>query len=221
MLSKTLRGTIRLPPHESGRVRRGSLKEAAAGGLTPGERQNLQHDIGDHAVHLRHPEQPPRQGVLKPRNSSPEISPPQGVRDFPQSDRAALLREFREWRSRRASVQLPPLHRRCLRRLRALPNPSAFECRWRRASCLRSVCGCADASLRIDLNYDERSYFGVNSRFTASLTCFPSTLIPAAAKRAMTFFITVPMSFMVGEPISPITALTPATISSSPAALGR
>ena len=40
-------------------------------------------------------------------------------------------------------------------------------------------------------------------------------------KRAITFFITVPMSFIEGVPISAITALTPARISSWPAALGR
>src|SRR5438128_8594861 len=201
MLPKTLRGRIRLPPHESGRVRRGSLKEAAAGDLTPGERQNLQHDIGGHAVRLRHPERLPRRGVLKPQNSSRETSPPQEGRDSPQSDRAASLREFREWRSRRAVVQLPPLHRRCLRRLRALPNPSAFECRWRRASCLRSVCGCADASLRIDLNYDERSYIVVNSPFTTSLTCFPSTLIPVLAHPAVAYLFTMTVSLLLCYPI--------------------
>jgi hypothetical protein len=74
--------------------------------------------------------------------------------------------------------------------------------------------------LRLSRRFAERCQ-GVNSRFTTSLTCFPSTLIPVAAKRAMTFFITVPMSFIVGEPISAMTALTPATTSSSPAALGR
>ena len=65
------------------------------------------------------------------------------------------------------------------------------------------------------------NYFPANSRFTASLTTFPSTRMPAPLKRAITFFITVPMSFMVGEPISAITAFTPATISASPVAFGR
>ena len=37
----------------------------------------------------------------------------------------------------------------------------------------------------------------------------------------MAFFITVPMSFMVGDPISAITAFTPAIISASPAAFGK
>jgi hypothetical protein len=64
------------------------------------------------------------------------------------------------------------------------------------------------------------SYFPANSFFTASLTTFPSTRIPAAAKRAMAFFITAPISFIVGEPISTIAAFTPAAISTSPAALG-
>jgi len=63
-------------------------------------------------------------------------------------------------------------------------------------------------------------YFPVNSRLTMSLTCLPSTREPAAAKRAMAFFITEPMSFMVGEPISAMAARTVLTISSSPAARG-
>ena len=63
--------------------------------------------------------------------------------------------------------------------------------------------------------------FVPSSRFTASLTNFPSTRMPAALNLAMAFFITVPMSFIVGESISAITAFTPATISASPAALGR
>jgi len=64
-------------------------------------------------------------------------------------------------------------------------------------------------------------YFPANSFFTISLTVFPSTRMPAAEKRAMAFFITVPISFIVGEPISAMTAFTPATISASLAALGR
>src|SRR5438270_14037543 len=67
MLSKRLRERIRLLPHESRRVRRGSLKEEAAGDLRPGGWLNLRHDIGDHAVRLRHPGQPQRRGVLKPQ----------------------------------------------------------------------------------------------------------------------------------------------------------
>ena len=50
-------------------------------------------------------------------------------------------------------------------------------------------------------------YFPASSLFTASLTCFPSTRIPAPANRAMTFFITAPISFIVGAPISAMTAL--------------
>ncbi len=64
-------------------------------------------------------------------------------------------------------------------------------------------------------------YFPANSRFTISLTNFPSTRMPAPENLAMAFFITVPMSFMVGEPISAIVAFTPATTSASPAALGK
>ena len=60
-----------------------------------------------------------------------------------------------------------------------------------------------------------------NSFFTNSLTSFPSTLNPAALNLAIAFFITVPISFMVGDPISAIAARTPAATSSSPAALGR
>ena len=67
----------------------------------------------------------------------------------------------------------------------------------------------------------EHCYFPANSRFTASLTTFPSTRMPAPENRAMTFFITAPISFIAGDPISAITIFTPATISSSPAALGR
>ncbi len=44
---------------------------------------------------------------------------------------------------------------------------------------------------------------------------------PTMKDMAMAFFITVPISFMVGAPISAIVAFTPATISASPAALGR
>ena len=66
------------------------------------------------------------------------------------------------------------------------------------------------------------SYFPANSFLTASLTTLPSTRIPAAAKRAMAAFITVPISFIAGVGvISAIAARTPATISSSPASLGR
>jgi hypothetical protein len=64
------------------------------------------------------------------------------------------------------------------------------------------------------------SYLPDNSFLTASLTTFPSTRVPCAANLAMTFFITVPMSFMVGDPISAITAFTPAVMSASLAALG-
>src|ERR1700720_727734 len=96
MLSKRLREKIRLLPHESGRVRRGSLKEAAAGDLKPGGRQNIRHDMGDRAVPLPYPGQPPWRAVLKPQNSSQETSPPLEVRDSPQSDRAGPLRGFRE-----------------------------------------------------------------------------------------------------------------------------
>src|SRR4029077_14150395 len=94
MLSKRLRERIRLLPHESGRVRRGSLKEVAAGDLKPGGRQNPRHDIGDQAIRLAHRGQPPRRGVLKLQNSSEETSPPLEVRNSPQSDRAGSLREF-------------------------------------------------------------------------------------------------------------------------------
>ena len=66
-----------------------------------------------------------------------------------------------------------------------------------------------------------RCYFPASSFFTISLTILPSTRMPAALKLAMAFFITVPISFMVGAPISAMAAFTPATISASPAALGR
>src|SRR5579864_1778028 len=95
MLSKRLRERIRLLQHESGRVSRGSLKEAAAGDLKPGGRQNLRQNIGDRAVRLPPPGQPSRPGVLKPQNSSQETSPPLEVRDSPRSDRVGSPRGFR------------------------------------------------------------------------------------------------------------------------------
>ena len=64
-------------------------------------------------------------------------------------------------------------------------------------------------------------YFPANSFFTISLTTFPSTRMPAALNLAMAFFMTVPMSFMVGEPISAMAAFTPAAMSASLAAFGR
>src|SRR6266852_7691509 len=82
MLSKRPRERILLLPHESARVRRGCLIEAAAGGLTPEGRQNLPHDVGGRSVRPRHPGLPPERGVLKPRNSSQEIPPLLKVRDF-------------------------------------------------------------------------------------------------------------------------------------------
>src|ERR1700682_3170468 len=96
MLSKRLRERIRLLPHESGRVRRGSLKDAAAGDLKPGGRQNTRPDMGAPAVRLPAPGQPPWRAVLTPQNSSQETSPPLEVRDSSQSDRAGSLRGFRE-----------------------------------------------------------------------------------------------------------------------------
>src|SRR5260221_11828067 len=95
MLSKWLRERIRLPAHESARVRRGSLKEAAVGDLKPRGRQNLRHNSGDHAVRLPTPGQPPRRVVLKSQNSCQETSPPLEARDSPQSDRAGSTRGFR------------------------------------------------------------------------------------------------------------------------------
>src|SRR5258708_27807905 len=64
-------------------------------------------------------------------------------------------------------------------------------------------------------------HFPPNSFFTASLTTFPSTRMPCAENFAMAFFITVPISFIVGDPISAMAGLTPAAISSSPATFGR
>src|SRR5215472_2659629 len=62
------------------------------------------------------------------------------------------------------------------------------------------------------------AYFPVNSFFTVSLTSLPSTRAPA--NFAITFFITVPISFIVGEPISAMVALTVAMTSASLTALG-
>src|SRR5882762_6659710 len=71
-----------------------------------------------------------------------------------------------------------------------------------------------------DQSNPSSGYFA-SSFFTNSLTSFPSTLKPAALNLAIAFFITVPISFMVGDPISAMAARTPAATSSSPAALGR
>ena len=60
--------------------------------------------------------------------------------------------------------------------------------------------------------------YTLNSFFTVSLTTLPSTRAPA--NLAITFFITAPISLIVGEPISAMTARTVAAISSSPIALG-
>ena len=65
------------------------------------------------------------------------------------------------------------------------------------------------------------NYFPANSFLTDSLTTLPSTRKPAALKRAIAFFMTVPISFIVGVPISAMTALTPAAISPALAAFGR
>ena len=54
--------------------------------------------------------------------------------------------------------------------------------------------------------------------FTSSLSSLPSTR--ASPNLALAFFITAPMSFMVGDPISAMVARTVATISSSPTAFG-
>jgi len=80
------------------------------------------------------------------------------------------------------------------------------------------VIECTAAAI-VSTVFRDNPYFPANSFFTASLTTFPSTRIPAAAKRAMTAFITVPMSFMAGAGvISAMAARTPFAISSSPAA---
>ncbi len=61
------------------------------------------------------------------------------------------------------------------------------------------------------------SYFD-RAFFTASLTSFPSTRAPP--NLAITAFMTAPMSFMVGEPISATVAATVAAMSSALRALG-
>ena len=64
------------------------------------------------------------------------------------------------------------------------------------------------------------SYPALSSFFTVSLTTLPSTRVPAAANFNMAVFITVPMSFIVGVPISEIVARTTDSISSWLAAFG-
>jgi hypothetical protein len=61
-------------------------------------------------------------------------------------------------------------------------------------------------------------YFPANSFFTVSLTSLPSTRAPA--NFAMVAFITLPMSFMVGDPISAMVSLTLAITSASLTNLG-
>ena len=62
------------------------------------------------------------------------------------------------------------------------------------------------------LSPHEHSYFPASSLFTISLTTFPSTRMPAALNLAIAFFMTVPISFIVGAPISAMVALTPADV---------
>jgi hypothetical protein len=81
----------------------------------------------------------------------------------------------------------------------------------------RELCKCI-YKCKLSSGADIRSYFPANSFFTVSLTSLPSTRAPP--NFAMTFFMTVPMSLMVGEPISAIVAFTAATMSASPIALG-
>ena len=107
--------------------------------------------------------------------------------------------------------------------LLTIPNIPVKSVRFKRHS-NKVLCKCiynSIAAIRICaavLQIALASYFPASSFFTASLTSLPSTRAPA--NLAITFFITVPMSFMVGAPISAMVAFTAATISSSPTALG-
>jgi hypothetical protein len=65
------------------------------------------------------------------------------------------------------------------------------------------------------------SYPPLSSFFTVSLTTLPSTRAPLAENLAIAFFMTVPMSFIDGDPISEMVARTTDAISSAPAAFGR
>lgn len=65
MLSKWPGERIRLPPCESARGRRGSLKEEVVDGLKPTGWQNLRHDSGEHEVRLPIHKQPPRRAVVR------------------------------------------------------------------------------------------------------------------------------------------------------------
>jgi hypothetical protein len=85
----------------------------------------------------------------------------------------------------------------------------------------RDTSSCARRTAEGGCPHIDSHYFPANSFFTISLTTLPSTRMPAALNLAIAFFITVPISFMVGAPISAIAAFTPATTSASPAALGR
>jgi hypothetical protein len=91
----------------------------------------------------------------------------------------------------------------------------------RRTTSLQFACRKRRSRLCLGPGKATGAYFPANSFLTASLTTFPSTRMPWAANFAIAVFITVPMSFMVGEPISAMAAFTPAVISASPAALGK
>jgi hypothetical protein len=87
-------------------------------------------------------------------------------------------------------------------------------------SCAPDLLNCAEQSAHGCPVQRGTAYLD-NSFFTASLTTLPSTRMPCAANLAMAFFMTVPISFIVGDPNSEMAAFTPATISASPAAFGR
>ena len=99
------------------------------------------------------------------------------------------------------------------------------ECREQIKFCVVRSRGCRQRQGEMWINPEKGEkpapYFPASSFFTSSLTTFPSTRIPAAANFAIAFFITVPISFIVGEPISAMVAFTPAAMSASLAAFGR
>lgn len=97
-------------------------------------------------------------------------------------------------------------------------NAQASRARPRCTSCTAAGETIADTRPLRDLQ--RCAYFPASSCFTISLTVLPSARTPLAANFAMVFFITVPMSFAVGAPISPITARTAVRTSSSDTAFG-
>src|SRR5215472_375161 len=96
------------------------------------------------------------------------------------------------------------------------PNQAGQRHQYEAGGSTRKACGGHPTDARLSSSTHPPNCF-----FTTSLTVLPSTRAPVACSLAMAFFMTVPMSFIVGDPISAMVAFTTAAISSSPMALGR